>query len=50
MKEWKECCGNCSYCQWQDGEWICTNEKSDGYACETSFDDYCEEWEIRDAN
>lgn len=42
------CCGNCTYCQFIDGEWICMNLEAEVYGCETSFDDYCGEWETRE--
>ena len=39
---------SCDYSQYIDGEWVCVNEASEGYGCETSFDDYCGEWRKRD--
>lgn len=46
----KECCANCAYCRHIDDEWVCINEESEGYGCETTFDDYCGEWEERNAD
>lgn len=43
----EKCCSSCIYCQCIDGEWVCMNVESEGYGFETSFDDYCGEWEKR---
>lgn len=41
-------CGNCKFSEYQNGEYICTNENSDDYGLETSHNDECEECEERD--
>ena len=42
-----ENCGNCRYHRKDGDEWICTNENSDCYGCETDYNDECEEFEER---
>lgn len=40
----KECCETCGYNKFDDGEFICGCEESDGYGCATGFDDGCNYW------
>lgn len=41
--EYKDNCGTCLYCRQQEGEYICTCEESDFYACEVLLDTGCDE-------
>lgn len=41
------CCGNCEHHKPIENEFVCDNENSEGYGLETSFDDYCNEYEER---
>lgn len=45
-----ECCGTCRYCRKskETGEWVCTNDLSDGYAMEIEYNYRCEDYEERE--
>lgn len=38
-------CGECKYSEFQNGEYICTNEESECYGLETIYDCECDEYE-----
>ena len=39
-------CSTCKYHhEMMNGEWICTNTKSECMGYETDFGDWCEDWE-----
>lgn len=41
-----ECCGNCKYHESQGYDYfVCCNPDSEGYALETDYSDYCDEYE-----
>lgn len=44
----KECCGTCGYHVPGEvpgeGDWICNNGETEGYALETEYEHYCCEW------
>ncbi|MBQ8133369.1 MAG: hypothetical protein IJ711_00395 [Lachnospiraceae bacterium] len=48
-----ECCGTCKhhtppdYCNGENGDWVCSCDRADEFACETEYDHKCEEWEAR---
>lgn len=44
----KECCGNCKFNKYGDGEFFCSNEESDVYGCETSYNESCEDFEAEE--
>ena len=41
----RECCGNCAYNRYQDGEFVFGNPESEAYGCATAYTDNCEEYE-----
>lgn len=43
-----KCCGNCRYSKYKNGEWICTNEESEGFGLKIAYDDLCEECEVEE--
>ena len=44
-----QCCGNCKYHKSVSKDiFICKNEYSEGYALETAYDDYCEDYEEKE--
>lgn len=47
MDEEKKCCGNCSFCVFDDGEWNCNNEESENYGLYVDYNDDCDEHEER---
>ena len=39
-EEWEDCCGTCKHHHTDDeGTWVCTEQESDCYGCETRYDD-----------
>lgn len=45
----EECCGNCKYhLRMAPDTFACDNEESEGYGLETSYDDYCGEFEEKE--
>lgn len=46
MTNQNHCCGTCCWHQCgEDNEWICTNEYSVNFGCETDYTDNCDDWE-----
>ena len=53
MGNQNHCCGTCCWHQYGetetklliDDEWICTNEYSINFGCETDYTDNCDDWE-----
>lgn len=44
-----ECCGNCKhYKPMTKDAFVCDNEESEDYGLETTYDDYCGEFEERE--
>lgn len=44
-----ECYGNCKYHKpMAKDTFVCDNEESEGYGLETSYDDYCGEFEEKE--
>lgn len=49
MENKTECCGTCKSNKCVRGTFICNSEESDGNGFETSYDDYCVEFENRES-
>ena len=49
MRE-NNCCGNCKYSQYSKEikDFICINDSSENYGCETEFRSHCEEHEYKE--
>ena len=42
---------NCGHCKWhrKDAQgWVCMNQESDCYGCDTEYNDFCADLERRD--
>lgn len=48
MRNNGECCANCTYCKYQSGDYICTNDMSDAYADYVDYNFCCDEFEGKD--
>ena len=50
MKVEKQICGNCKWSKQEVpfGDYYCTNEESDCYGLENTYNDHCESWESED--
>ena len=44
----KKCCGNCKFNEYGDKDFFCSNEESDVYGCETSYNESCECFEAEE--
>lgn len=44
----KECCGRCKFNEYGDDEFVCTNEESEAYGCETIWNEGCESFEAEE--
>jgi hypothetical protein len=50
-KKMENCCGTCAYhIPVQMNEFVCDNEESENYGCETGYDDCCIDHEERECN
>lgn len=49
MKNNNQCCGTCRHHKPFVGEFGCDNEESEGYGLATQYDDYCEEYELKES-
>jgi len=47
MSNQNNCCANCYWCQFIEGERYCTNEYSENNSLEVESKDTCSEWESR---
>ena len=48
MREEPRCCGTCRYHEYEDVDYVCTNEESDYYSDWTDYDVTCADWEGKD--
>lgn len=46
-EEWEDCCGTCVFHKKDHSDWVCENEKSECYGCETEYGDYCDDYESK---
>ena len=49
MNDKQQCCGTCRHHKPFAGEFGCDNEESEGYGLATQYDDYCEEYELKES-
>lgn len=45
MRNCDECCGNCIFNRYHDGEFLCGNEDSEMYGIFTEYSNSCNEYE-----
>lgn len=46
-EEWEDCCGHCRFHTKDGPDWVCENEESEYYGCETEYGDCCDAYENR---